>query len=241
MIGLGLLAGGISSLTKGGQARRDARQERRVDRIAERNPTRAARVDSRMTGRNDFLDSVGDTVSGVYQDITGQTAIDDATAAQTAGNEAAQETLDPYAQAGTNSLGQMQALMGASGPEAQAAAYQAIQNSPGFMASVQQGENAMLQNASATGGLRGGNTQAAMAQFRPQMLNQAVQQQLQGLGGLAGMGMNATSQIAGLQSGAGDIAASNALAGYQGQRDFWGDIFGFGTDIAKMFAGGGGG
>lgn len=206
MIGLGLLAAGAASLTKGGRK---------------------------------AIKSVGQGIGNLWDDITGVTAAEEATRAQLAGNRAAQQTLDPYTQAGAESLEQMQALMGLGGPEAQAAAYQQIENSPGFMSAVQQGENAMLQNASATGGLRGGNTQGALAQFRPQMLNQAIGQQMQSLGGLAGMGQNAASQIAGLQSGAGDINASGAMAPYQLQRDFTTDLIGGGINIAKLLAGGG--
>ena len=53
----------------------------------------------------------------------------------------------------------------------------------------------MLQRASATGGLRGGNIQAALAQFRPQMLQQAIEQQYGRLGGFAGAGLGVTEQL----------------------------------------------
>ena len=57
----------------------------------------------------------------------------------------------------------------------------------------QQGENRILQNASATGGLRGGNTQAALAQFSPQLLSQLIDQQYSRLGGLTSVGQNAAA------------------------------------------------
>jgi len=65
---------------------------------------------------------------------------------------------------------------------------------------IQQGENAMLQNASATGGLRGGNIQAAMAQFRPQILSGLIDQQYSRLGGLSSMGGNVAQNLASLGS-----------------------------------------
>lgn len=102
-----------------------------------------------------------------------------------------QKALSPYAQAGRNALEEQQALAGALGPEAQAQAIQALQSSPEFASYVQQGEEAILANASATGGLRGGNTQAALAQFRPQLLNQLIEQKLGRLGGLTAAGQNA--------------------------------------------------
>ncbi|WP_221175245.1 hypothetical protein, partial [Staphylococcus aureus] len=66
-----------------------------------------------------------------------------------------------------------------------------INNSAEMQTYLQQGENAILQNASATGGLRGGNTQAALAQFRPQLLNQLINQRYQNYAGLTALGQNA--------------------------------------------------
>jgi hypothetical protein len=112
--------------------------------------------------------------------------------------------LGPYAQAGEGALSAQQALIGLAGPEAQAAAIRQIEMSPQFTSIVQQGENALLQNASATGGLRGGNTQAALAQFRPNVLSGLIQQQYQNLGGLTTTGLNAAAGTgqAGMQTGA---------------------------------------
>jgi len=115
-----------------------------------------------------------------------------------------QKLLGPYAQAGEGALSAQQALIGLAGPEAQAEAIRNIEMSPQFTSMVAQGENAMLQNASATGGLRGGNTQAALAQFRPNLLSGLIQQQYQNLGGLTTTGLNAaagTGQAA-MQTGA---------------------------------------
>jgi hypothetical protein len=115
--------------------------------------------------------------------------------------------LEPYTQAGLPALKQQQALLGLEGPEAQQAAISAIENQPGFQSMIQQGENAMLQNASATGGLRGGNLQGAMAQFRPQMLAQAIQDQYSRLGGMTTLGQQSAAGVgtAGMQTGR-DIA-----------------------------------
>lgn len=91
------------------------------------------------------------------------------------------------------------------GAKAQQAAIDQFQQSPMFQALARQGEDAILQNASATGGLRGGNTQGALAQFRPALLNQQIQQQYQNLAGLSALGQ---SSAAGVGSG-GMAAASN--------------------------------
>ena len=119
--------------------------------------------------------------------------------------EAVRELLAPYTQAGLPALQQQQALLGLSGAEAQQAAISAIENQPGFQSMIQQGENALLQNASATGGLRGGNLQGAMAQFRPQMLSQAIQDQYSRLGGMTTLGQQSAAGVgsAGMQTGRG--------------------------------------
>lgn len=114
----------------------------------------------------------------------------------------------PYQQAGQEALTQQRNLIGLGGAGAQEDALRAIQNGPQMNAMIQQGENAILQNASATGGLRGGNTQAALAQFRPQLLNQLIEQQYTRLGGLAGTGLQATNSLAQMgQASAGNQAS----------------------------------
>lgn len=82
---------------------------------------------------------------------------------------------------------------GESGQAAQQQAISAIASSPQFQALQQQGENAMLQTASATGGLRGGNIQGALAQFRPALLASLIDQQYNRLGGLSTIGQNAAA------------------------------------------------
>lgn len=116
--------------------------------------------------------------------------------------DAMRALLEPYTQAGLPALQQQQALLGLGGPEAQQAAIDAIQNGVGFQELVSQGENAMRQNASATGGLRGGNFQGALAQFRPSMLAQAINDQYSRLGGMTQLGQNSAAGVgaAGMQS-----------------------------------------
>jgi hypothetical protein len=151
--------------------------------------------------------------------------------------EAVQEILRPYVQAGTTAIGglqpyaaagapaleQQQALIGLRGPAAQQAAIAAIEQGAGFQAQVRQGEEAILQGASATGGLRGGNVQAALGQFRPQMLEREIALQYGRLGGLTNLGQTTTQNIAQLgQSSAAGTASAGLqtgarIAGLEGQ------------------------
>lgn len=138
---------------------------------------------------------------------------------------------------------------GMTGEEAQAAAIEKISQSPLLQSQMQQAEEAMLQNASATGGLRGGNTQAALAQLRPQMLQQAIEQQYARLGGLSGGGQSAalnlpyqqtsampTSNAAQYLQNMGGIQAANLMAQGNAQAGLYGDIAsGLGTAAGAYF------
>ena len=117
--------------------------------------------------------------------------------------DAIRELLKPYTSAGGPAIQQQQNILGLGAPGTQAAAYKAFEQSPGFQAMARQGEQGILQNASATGGLRGGNVQGALAQFRPALLNQFISQQYDRLGGLASLGQNAAAGVgnAGMQTG----------------------------------------
>lgn len=116
--------------------------------------------------------------------------------------DAIQALLKPYTQAGEGAVLGQRNLIGLGGAEAQQQSIQSLLQGPQFQALMQQGENGILQNASATGGLRGGNTQAALAQFRPQLLNSLINQQFQNLGSLTAVGQNAAAGVgnAGMQS-----------------------------------------
>lgn len=143
--------------------------------------------------------------------------------------------LKPYRKAGEKGLGGQLDLLGLNGNDAQAAAIKALEGSPQFTSLVKSGENALLQNASATGGLRGGNTSAALAQFRPQMLSQIIESQYGKLAGLSALGENAaamqgnnmtnsTNQISGLMANAGQIQGQGIIAQGQGYADMFGGI-----------------
>jgi hypothetical protein len=118
--------------------------------------------------------------------------------------DAYRQALAPYVNAGSGALTAQQNLVGVNGAAPQAAAIDAIKASPQFQALTQQGSDAILANASATGGLRGGNVQAALAQFQPQLLSQLIEQQYARLGGLTALGQNSAVGVgtAGINTGA---------------------------------------
>jgi hypothetical protein len=158
--------------------------------------------------------------------------------------DAVRELLAPFVTGGTTAFGQQMALTGAAGADAQRAAIQAIEQGPEFTALARQGENAILQQASATGGLRGGNVQGALAQFRPQILSGLIEQQYGRLGGLAQMGQNAATNqatfgqttgqnVSNLLAQQGAAQAGGTLASAQ----TWGNLLGSaGTAIGRGMA-----
>lgn len=103
---------------------------------------------------------------------------------------------------------------GVSAQDAQRNAIAAIENGAQFGQLVKQGEYALMANGAATGGLRGGDTQAAMAQFRPQMLQALIDKQLANYGGIAANGQNAAAMTGTAAQNAG--AQINAALGDKG-------------------------
>jgi len=119
-----------------------------------------------------------------------------------------------YAEAGPKAFEQQQALAGVLGPEKQAAAIAEIEQGGGFQARVRSGEEALLQRASATGGLRGGNIQAALAQFRPQMLEQEIERQYGRLGGFSDIGRETQANLLKIgQASAAGVGAQGITTG----------------------------
>jgi hypothetical protein len=137
--------------------------------------------------------------------------------------EAVQKLLSPYVSAGNGALTGQQNLLGLNGNGAQQSAIDGIQNGAQFQSLLQAGNQNILGNASATGGLRGGNVQSALGQFSPALLQNLIQQQYSNLGGLTSLGQNAAAgvgnagmsnanAVSGLLQQGGAAVAGNALA-----------------------------
>jgi hypothetical protein len=163
---------------------------------------------------------------------------------------------EEYAQWHYQNFGQAEGRQmptGTGGADAQAATIAGLENSPIFQALVRQGEEGILQNASATGGLRGGNVQGALAQFRPAMLNQQIQQRFSQLGGITQLGQNSAAGVGNAGLGAaGNIAAlleqkgAAQAGGALAQGKAWGGLLngissniGMAAGIGQKFATGG--
>ena len=196
-------------------------------------------------------------VGGYMASQSASDAASTAAGAQTAASQASidesrrqfdkiQELLKPYSDVGPLALTQQKNLLGLGGADEQRAAIASIENSPQMQAMLKQGENAILQNASATGGLRGGNVQGALAQFRPALLNQFLTQQYERLGGMTALGQRSAAGVgAAGQEAAGAIGdllgqMGAAQAGAKlGSAQAWGNVLSLPAQFAGMAYGAG--
>ena len=161
--------------------------------------------------------------------------------------DALQTLLKPYTEAGLPALEQQQAFLGLRGPEAERAAIERISGGQRFQELTRQGEEALLQRASATGGLRGGNIQAALGQFRPQVLNQLIEEQYGRLGGMTTLGQRSAAGVgaAGMETG---LNVANLLAqqgaaqagGELGEAKAYGQLFNLPAQMLGFQYGAGG-
>lgn len=161
--------------------------------------------------------------------------------------DAIQQLLSPWVGTGMGALASQADLLGLRGDANQQKAISAIENGSEYQEYVKQGEEAILQNAAATGGLRGGNTQGALAEFRPALLNSLINQRFNQLGTLSTAGQNSAAQtaaygsqsssnVSNLLSSIGSAQAGNALAQGASNAQFWNGIgYSLGTLAGKSF------
>lgn len=162
------------------------------------------------------------------------------------------EDFAPWRTEGAAALGQQGDILGLHGADPQAAAIAQLQNSPFYQSLYRNGLEANLQNASATGGIRGGNEVDSLADFGRDTLAQTIQQQLGNLGTVSGQGIGATGM--GVQAGDALSQAIASILGNQGQvraggiltragitQGMWNNAGGFLDQAAQAIAGGGAG
>jgi hypothetical protein len=149
--------------------------------------------------------------------------------------DAIQKLLKPYIEAGNTSLTSQLALLGLGGEEAQQKAISGIEQSPLFKTLARQGEESLLQNASATGGVRGGNTARILAEYRPTLLKNEIESQYSKLAGLTNVGQAAAAgqaaygaqnsgNIGNILTGIGTAGAQSALLSGLSQSKLYGNI-----------------
>ena len=201
---------------------------------------------------------------GLIDDVTGveaaQDAANKAAKIQAKGAEAGiaeqrrqfditQGNLQPFQEAGVGALGQQQALLGLSGQDAQNEAFAAFNESPGQKFIRDRAQRNLTRNASAIGGLGGGNVRSALVEQGAGFAQQDFTNQFGRLGQMAGQGQSATNSLGqfGAQS-AGNIAnlgiagsqarASGILGGAQAESQFTNSLLNLGGMLGGAASGG---
>lgn len=170
--------------------------------------------------------------SASKQNKAQQAGLDASTALSREQFEYIKKMMEPYQKAGTSALPALQGYIDQPADKF-SFDYQSYFNSPEYAAlSGQQNEQALRMGA-ATGGIRGGDTQAALATIAPQLAQQARQtaqnefslnqgaqlNKYNQLMGLAGLGTGAASQVGNAAQNFGQIAGNNAIVGGQNRAD----------------------
>lgn len=117
---------------------------------------------------------------------------------------------DPYREAGTNALSQLQALLGLSGGAE--TALSTLQNLPGYQFRLQQGAEALDRAQNAAGQRYSGNTLTALNRYGQDYATSELDRQVARLGGLVDTGGQATTNATNVL-GTAITGRANALLG----------------------------
>lgn len=160
------------------------------------------------------------------------------------------EDYQPYREAGYGALDKMSDLIGLGGADAQTAELDALRGSPLYKTLFKGGQDAILASASATGGLRGGDTAHSLYNLGEDTFSTLIRQQLADYGGLVDLGSGATNAVSsfgeravGAQNdlrnmGAGAKAQAQLVRGGVNARN-WQNAGNFLDDAASAFIPGG--
>ena len=152
----------------------------------------------------------------------------------------AQELLAPFRDLGLRGGDEIRAALGYDGAEAQEAFVSRVMSSPMFDHMNEVGEEAILANAAATGGLRGGDVQQALAQQRTGNLAGLAERRIDQAMSLADLGSRAAGGGASLaphfNEGGGRYTASAGAATAAGITGAAGAYAGGLNDIASTLA-----
>lgn len=158
----------------------------------------------------------------------------------------AQANIQPFADVGQAALGSRAALAGLGGQAGQQAAFAQLQESPGQRFIRDRQQRALLRNASAIGGLGGGNVRTALQEQAAGFATQDIENQRRELAQLSGGGLQAGTTLGGLGAAtAGNIAdltqaqaaarASGILGAQQAEASGLEQAIGLGNVLVDIF------
>ncbi|PHS61645.1 MAG: hypothetical protein COB12_11950 [Flavobacterium sp.] len=158
-----------------------------------------------------------------------------------------QQNLAPFREAGVGALEQQQALLGLGGQDAQTAAFASFNESPGQKFIRERAQKNLVRNASAIGGLGGGNVRSALVEQGTGFAQQDFNNQFGRLGQIAGQGQAATTttgqfgaqssgNIANLERAGSEARASGILGKAQAESQFTNQLLQLGGQVAGAAA-----
>jgi hypothetical protein len=206
-----------------------AAQEQAIQAL---NSGQTSALDAINTGKTGAVDAINSGLTGATGAITAQQGANDLAVQQ------ALATLSPYLTQGAGAVGAQSNLLGLNGADQQRAALAGIEGGPILQSILRGGQEDILSTASATGGLRGGNTINDLTNFRMDALSRVLTDQLGQLGGVANRGFAAAGQAgefgltgAGLNS---DLASTLAQLQARGGEGIAGVLEGAGVNSANL-------
>lgn len=110
---------------------------------------------------------------------------------------------------GEAAIGGYRGLVGLDGADAQQTAIDQLRNSPLYQSIFNNGRDTILATASATGGLRGGNSIDALSRMGADTLSQTIQNQLGNYAGAINVGVGADNSVG--QFGENAVTQQNSL------------------------------
>ena len=116
-------------------------------------------------------------------------------------------------------------------PQGKAGFLQGLLEDPFYEMMLERGEEGILRNASATGGLRSGNTQDALYRANQDILRGLYDERVSGLRGLARLPSNANS-IAQTTAGIGQTLGQGVIGAGQAKQDAYGQLINLGASAA---------
>lgn len=196
----------------------------------------------------------------LYEGISGQTAADAASSAAATQAASQQAALDYFMQSEAlpqglreGALSQLGGLYGISttpvmdeagnitsydysfgDPTGQQAMMDQAKASPFYQSQLETGREATARLGAGQGGFRGGSTATDVVGYEQNLANQAYQQQLQGLQGLAQMPSTA-GQTAGMMSGIGQTLGQGQIAAAQAQQQGFGNMMNLGGQLGAAY------
>jgi hypothetical protein len=204
-----------------------------------------------------LFSALGSIFGGGSQKKASQKATDAMVAAydrgidtQTKFQQQVRQDYQPYTEAGTAALGKLSDLSGLGDPAAYQAALDGLKTDPLYTSLYGNGQEALLQNAAATGGLRGGNFARSSMDFGSDVLTNVYRQALSNYGNIANLGVgaqgtvtqtgvNAANNVTNLQGEIGGAQANNFLAKGRINAQNWSTVGSFLDDAVTSFLPGG--